>query len=616
MKNDLNAVLAAKDKQGIFFSDMLNVPDTAIKLSWDDQEGKMCFWHSSAHIMAEAILMFYPNALLTIGPPIENGFYYDIDFGSEIFNHEDIPDIEKSFLQIARKGVYFKSEVVDKTYALNLLAKNPYKVELINNLTSTENITLYHSGSFTDLCKGPHLLCSTDKIKSFKILNIAGSYWKGSSTNAQLIRIYAISFPSSDLLSEYLKQQEDLKKYDHRILGEKMKLFCFSDNVGKGLPLWLPNGFEVRQALQNEMMNIQKKLGYKYVVTPHMAKTELYKVSGHYEKYRDSSFSEFTTPDEDDTFMLKPMNCPHHSEIYKAFPKSYKELPYRLAENGNVSRYEPSGTLHGMSRVRCFCQDDAHIFCTQEQLGIEIGGVIELVRKIFKRLGFEKFKAQVSVRDKSNLAKYIGSVEDWNTAENDLIVAAHKFGLNYQIVEGEAAFYGPKIDISLTDSMNRNWQLSTIQVDYQLPERFGLEYIGADNNKHRPVMIHRAIFGSYERLFAILLEHYKGLLPLWLAPVQVLVASINEESNAYANDIANKLTDVGYRLELDQSQDRLPKKILNAEHMNIPYIIILGKKEIENQTINVRSKLQKWQKEFSLDEFVIHLNTELSEKKY
>ena len=503
-----------------------------------------------------------------------------------------------------------REEIVDKLTAKKLFAENPYKLELIDNLGVNEQVTLYHSGSFTDLCKGPHIICPSDIIRSVKILNIAGSYWKGDSTNIQLTRIYAISFPSKILLDEYMKHQQELKKYDHRTIGEKMKLFYFSSNVGKGLPLWLPNGFEARQALQDEMMTIQKQLGYKYVASPHLAKAQLYKVSGHYEKYKDSSFSEFTTPDEDETFMLKPMNCPHHSEIYKAFPKSYKELPYRLAENGNVSRYEPSGTLHGMSRVRCFCQDDAHIFCTQEQLSSEIGNVIELVRIVFKRLGFETYRAQISVRDKSNLSKYIGSAEDWDIAENDLIQAAQAYGLNYEIVEGEAAFYGPKIDISLTDSMNRSWQLSTIQVDYQLPERFELEYTGSDNAKHRPVMIHRAIFGSYERLFAILLEHYKGLLPLWLAPVQILVAPINKECNDYANDVSKKLTDSGYRLELDLSQNRLSKKILNAEQQNIPYTVIIGKQEIKAQTLSVRSKSEKWQREFSFEEFIRHLKEE------
>jgi threonyl-tRNA synthetase len=444
MKQHLNAVIAAKDRQGIFCTDTQNVAADAIKLSWEDQDGKMCFWHSSSHIMAEAILRHYPDALLTIGPPIENGFYYDIDFGSGIFSHDEIPKIEQTFLEIAGKGVSFKKEVVSFSDALKLFSSNPYKMELIRNLDPEDVITLYHSGEFTDLCKGPHLICGSDVIKSFKILNVAGSYWKGKSENVQLTRIYAISFPTEGLLSEYLDHQEQLKKYDHRSIGEKMKLFCFSDNVGKGLPMWLPNGFEVRQALQNEMMSIQKRLGYKYVISPHLAKTDLYKISGHYEKYKDSSFSEFSTPDQDETFMLKPMNCPHHSEIYKAFPKSYKDLPYRLAENGNVSRFEPSGTLHGMTRVRCFCQDDAHIFCTTEQLGNEIGDVIALVRTVFKRLGFENYKAQVSVRDKNNLSKYIGSADDWNRAENDLIQAAQIFNLNFEVVEGGSSFLWAK----------------------------------------------------------------------------------------------------------------------------------------------------------------------------
>lgn len=612
MSNYLEAVLAAKNKQGIFYSDMQNLPDDAIKLKWDDQDGKLCLWHSSAHLMAEAIKKHYPNAKLTIGPPIEQGFYYDVDFGNEGFKVDDIPKIEQTFLEIAMNGVHFRKEVVDKPTALHFFAENIFKLELIRNLGDDEEISLYHSSTFTDLCKGPHIICSSEVIKAFKILNIAGSYWKGIATNTQLTRIYAISFPSQDLMKDYLEHQEQLKKFDHRIIGQEMQLFCFSEKVGKGLALWLPKGFEIRQALQDEMMKIQKEEGYKYVVTPHLAKTDLYKTSGHYEKYSESSFSEFSTPDQDETFMLKPMNCPHHSEIYKAFPKSYKELPLRLAENGNVSRYEPSGTLHGMSRVRCFCQDDAHIFCTQEQLGAEIGGVINLVRKVFKRLGFEKYKAQISVRDYSDLSKYIGSKEDWDTAENDLIMAAQNYGLDYKIVEGEAAFYGPKIDISLTDSMNRSWQLSTIQVDYQLPDRFELEYIGADNKKHRPVMIHRAIFGSYERLVSILLEHYKGILPLWLAPVQICITTIHEDYMDYSQTLVSKFSDLGYRIETDFTQERLAKKILNAEYANIPYTIVIGKNELTNDTISVRSKVYKWQREFEIEAFLDYLKKEMA----
>jgi threonyl-tRNA synthetase len=615
MSKILNTVIAAKNKEGEFYSNPQNVPADALKLGWEDAEGKMCLWHSSAHIMAEAIITYYPNAKLTIGPPIDQGFYYDVDFGSDTFHVDDIPKIEQTFMVIATRNLKFVKEVVDKPKALIFFEGNNYKVELINGLGEDEEITLYHSGTFTDLCKGPHILCTSEIIMSFKILNIAGSYWKGNSANTQLTRIYAISFPSKELMQEYLNLQEQLKKYDHRVIGQGMKLFCFSEKVGKGLPLWLPNGFEIRQALQNEMMQIQKKEGYKYVMTPHLARTELYKTSGHYEKYRDSSFSEFTTPERDESFMLKPMNCPHHSEIFKAFPKSYRELPLRLAENGNVSRYEPSGSLHGMSRVRCFCQDDAHIFCTQDQLGNEIGDVINLTRKVFKRLGFEKYTAQISVRDYSDLSKYIGSKEDWDTAENDLIIAAQKFGLDFEIVEGEAAFYGPKIDISLNDSLDRSWQLSTIQVDYQLPDRFELEYIGPDNKKHRPVMIHRAIFGSYERLMSILLEHYKGVLPLWLAPVQICIATINDECIEFSKKIESHFLELGYRVEIDITHERLAKKILNAEHANIPYIIVLGNKEVELQTISVRSKAEKWQRQFALEAFVAYIKNEMEQGK-
>ena len=608
MKTESTAAIAARLPDGGFLSsDQITKTQAYVPVTWNDSDGKLCFWHSSAHIMAEAVLRIFPAAKLTIGPPIEEGFYYDIDFGDTSFTQQNIEAVEQAFKSIAGAKNYFTKEETSKEYALNLFADNPYKTELIEALPEGEKITLFHSGTFTDLCKGPHLTCSTEIIKSFKILSLAGSYWRGNSANKQLTRLYAISFPTTEEMEVYLKQKEEAKQYDHRTIGERLKLFAFSENVGNGLPLWLPNGFEVRHALQSAMMRVQKGIGYKYVITPHLAKSQLYKVSGHYEKYQHSSFSEFTTPDEDEKFMLKPMNCPHHAEVFKCHPRSYKELPLRLAENGNVCRYEPSGTLHGLTRVRAFCQDDAHIFCTVDQLGSEIGQVIKLVRKVFSMLGFNDYRAQISVRDKQDLTKYIGSQSDWDKAEQDLIDAAKEHELEATIVPGEAAFYGPKIDIQLTDSMGRSWQLSTIQVDYQLPERFNLEYAGGDNKRHRPVMIHRAIFGSYERVFALLLEHYKGNLPAWLAPLQIRIVNISDAVLDYAKQCENIMQSEGFRVDTDFSNERLAKKILNAEHLCIPILVVIGNKEMNNDTVNIRLKLDKTQKEISLTDLTAEL---------
>ena len=497
--------------------------------TFNDDEGKKAFWHSSAHVLAETILEFYPNAKLTIGPAIENGFYYDIDLGEDVLSEKDFQQIEKKFLELARGKHEFKMRSVSKTDALALYNKenNPYKVELIEGLTDGD-ITFCDHNNFTDLCRGGHIP-NTGIIKAIKIMNVAGAYWRGDEKNNQLTRVYAISFPKQKMLTEYLSLIEEAKKRDHRKLGKELELFTFSQTVGPGLPLWLPKGAELRSRLQAFLNKAQKKAGYQMVMTPHIGQKQLYVTSGHYAKYGEDSFQPITTPKQDEEFLLKPMNCPHHCEIYKYKPHSYKDLPIRYAELGTVYRYEQSGELHGLTRVRGFTQDDAHIFCTPEQLDQEFKNVIDLVLYVFRSLGFDNFTAQVSIRDLEKPEKYIGSVENWEKSEKAIITAAKDKGLDFVIEEGEAAFYGPKLDFMVKDALGRSWQLGTIQVDYNLPERFDLSFKGGDNELHRPVMIHRAPFGSMERFIAILLEHTGGNFPLWLIPEQVIVLPISEK---------------------------------------------------------------------------------------
>jgi threonyl-tRNA synthetase len=556
-------------------------------LTWDDPDGKSTFWHSSAHILAEAIESFYPNAKLTIGPPIENGFYYDIDFGTETFSQPDFKKIEDKFLELARSGETFERKNVTKAEALAFYKQrnNPYKLELIENLQDGD-ITFYYSGNFVDLCRGPHVP-NSKIIKAVKIMNTAGAYWRGNEKNPMLTRVYGISFPKQSELEEYLVKLEEAKKRDHRKLGRELELFAFSENVGMGLPLWLPRGAALREELEMFMRRLQRKAGYLPVVTPHIGNKRLYVQSGHWEKYGKDSFQPIDTP-EDEQFMLKPMNCPHHCEIYKTRPRSYRELPLRLAEFGTVYRYEQSGELHGLTRVRGFTQDDAHIFCMPDQVQGEFEAVIDIVLYIFKVFKFENYEAQVSLRDPHNKEKYFGGDELWDSAENAIRTAAKEKGLKTIEVEGEAAFYGPKLDFMVRDALGRRWQLGTIQVDYNLPNRFALEYTGADNQPHRPVMIHRAPFGSLERFIAVLLEHTAGELPLWLAPTQAIVLPISEKFNDYAQKVKDEMAAAGLRLEVDERNEKVSRKIRDAEVRKLPLMLIVGEKEQAEATVTLR----------------------------
>lgn len=554
--------------------------------TWDNPEGKRAFWHSSAHVMAQAILHFYPNALLTIGPPIENGFYYDIDFGDENFGEADFEKVEKQMLEFAREKAEFQLREVSKADALKYYQGNPFKTELIENLEDGE-ITFCDHSNFTDLCRGGHIP-NTGFIKAVKILNVAGAYWRGNENNPQLSRVYGISFPKQSMLEEYLHNLEEAKKRDHRKLGRELELFTFSQRVGQGLPLWLPKGAALRERLEMFLKAAQRKAGYSQVISPHIGSKELYVCSGHYAKYGKDSFQPINTPEEGEEYLLKPMNCPHHCEIYKSSPKSYKDLPVRFAEFGTVYRYEQSGELHGLTRVRGFTQDDAHIFCTPEQLKSEFQKVIDLVLYIFKTLDFQDYTAQISLRDPNNPDKYIGSTENWEKAEKAIIEAAGEKELNTVIEYGEAAFYGPKLDFMVKDALGRNWQLGTIQVDYNLPERFELEYKGSDNQMHRPVMIHRAPFGSMERFVAVLLEHCAGNLPLWLTPDQVILLPISEKFVDYANEVSQLLENYDIRALIDDRNERAGKKIRDAEVKKIPYLLIVGEKEATNKTLSVR----------------------------
>ncbi len=556
--------------------------------TWNDDLGKKAFWHSSSHILAQAIEELYPGVKLTIGPAIENGFYYDIDFGEHSISEKDFPAIEKHAIEIARGKHLYKMRDVSKKEALEYYKKqhNQYKVELISNLEDG-SITFCDHDSFTDLCRGGHIP-NTGIVKAFKLLSVAGAYWRGDEKNTQLTRVYGISFPKQKDLTEYLELLEEAKKRDHRKLGRELELFTFSQKVGLGLPLWLPKGAALRERLEQFLKKAQKKAGYEMVITPHIGQKELYVTSGHYDKYGEDSFQPIHTPKEDEEFLLKPMNCPHHCEIYNAKPFSYRELPKRYAEFGTVYRYEQSGELHGLTRVRGFTQDDAHIFCTQDQLDQEFKNVIDLSLYVLGSLGFEHFTAQVSVRDPDKPEKYIGSVDNWEKAEQAIINAAEEKGLQFKIVPGEAAFYGPKLDFMVKDALGRNWQLGTIQVDYNLPERFDLTYKGSDNELHRPVMIHRAPFGSMERFVALLLEHTGGNFPLWLIPDQAIVLPVSEKHEIYAEKVLKSLENHEIRALVDSRNETVGKKIREAEMNKIPFMLIVGENEEEKETLSVR----------------------------
>jgi len=577
--------------------------------TWNDDEGKKAFWHSSAHVLAEALQELYSGIHLTIGPAIENGFYYDVDFGEHIVSDKDFKTIENKMIEIARGKHEFSIRSSSKADALSLYKDNPYKTELIENLEDG-TITFCDHSNFTDLCRGGHIP-NTGIIKAVKILSVAGAYWRGDEKNKQLTRVYGISFPKQKELTQYLELLEEAKKRDHRKLGKELQLFAFSSKVGQGLPLWLPKGAALRERLENFLKKAQKKAGYEMVITPHIAQKELYVTSGHYAKYGEDSFQPIHTPKEDEEFLLKPMNCPHHCEIYNNQQWSYKDLPKRFAEFGTVYRYEQSGELHGLTRVRGFTQDDAHIFCTPEQLDSEFKNVIDLVLYVFGSLGFENFTAQVSIRDPKTPEKYIGDVANWEKAENAIISAAKDKGLSYVIEEGEAAFYGPKLDFMVKDALGRQWQLGTIQVDYNLPERFELSYKGSDNESHRPVMIHRAPFGSMERFIAILLEHTAGNFPLWLMPTQVTVLTLSEKYENYGKNVLDLLENHDIRAIADNRNETIGKKIREAEMNKVPYMVILGESEEKENTISVRKHGGEDLGTISVDEFSALVSEEI-----
>lgn len=588
--------------------------DSELKLlTWNDEEGKSTMWHSSAHLMAEALEALYPGIKLGIGPPIENGFYYDIDFGDVDFDADNLEAIENKMLELARQKNEFTRKEISKADAIAYYEEkgDEYKLELIDGLEDGE-ITFYTQGNFTDLCRGPHIP-NTGYIKAVKILNVAGAYWRGDEKRKQLTRLYAISFPKQKELKEHMEMLEQAKLRDHRKIGKELELFTFSEKVGKGLPLWLPKGAVLRERLENFMRKAQLKAGYDQVVTPHIGGKELYVTSGHYAKYGADSFQPIKTPAEDEEFLLKPMNCPHHCEIYKAKPRSYKDLPIRYAEFGTVYRYEQSGELHGLTRVRGFTQDDAHIFCRQDQVKEEFAKVIDLVLHVFGALGFGEFTAQVSLRDPDNPEKYIGKDEDWDRAEREIQEVANEKGLTTVVEYGEAAFYGPKLDFMVKDALGRKWQLGTIQVDYSLPDRFELEYTGSDNNKHRPVMIHRAPFGSMERFIAILIENCAGDFPLWLAPEQIAVLPISEKYHEYAKQVYLEMQEKDVRGFVDERDEKIGKKIRDAEVKKIPFMLIVGEKEEADKAISVRQHGSGDIGSMRIDEFVDFFNNKVSE---
>jgi len=588
----------------------LTTDGSLVLYTWKNDEGKKAFWHSSAHVLAQAIEELYPNSKLTIGPAIERGFYYDIDFGEDTISDKDFKTIENKMLEIARGKHEFKMRSSTKAEALELYKDNPFKTELIENLEDG-TITFCDHSTFTDLCRGGHIP-NTGIIKATKILSVAGAYWRGDETKPQLTRVYGITFPKQKELTEYLALLEEAKKRDHRKLGKELELFTFSQRVGSGLPLWLPKGAALRERLENFLKVAQKKAGYETVMSPHIGQKELYVTSGHYAKYGEDSFQPILTPKDDEEFLLKPMNCPHHCEMYNAFQWSYKDLPVRYAEFGTVYRYEQSGELHGLTRVRGFTQDDAHIFCTPDQLDEEFKNVIDLVLYVFGSLGFENFTAQVSLRDPENPEKYIGSIENWEKSEQAIISAAKDKGLNYVIETGEAAFYGPKLDFMVKDALGRQWQLGTIQVDYNLPERFDLTYKSSDNELHRPVMIHRAPFGSMERFIAILLEHTGGNFPLWLMPNQVSVLTLSEKYEKYGEKVLTLLENHEIRALIDNRSETIGKKIREAEMKKTPYMIIIGENEEKENKISVRQHGGEDLGTISVEEFSEIVKTEIN----
>ena len=607
-----NVISASFNGTTVETSTHLNKNGSLELYTWDDNEGKKAFWHSSSHVLAQALEELYPGIKLTIGPAIKNGFYYDVDLNDYVISDKDFDKIESKIIDISRGKHDFKMRVVSKKDALNYYnnISNEYKTELINDLND-EEITFCDHSNFTDLCKGGHIP-NTSIIKAVKITNVAGAYWRADEKNKQLTRVYGISFPKQKLLSEYLLNVEEAKKRDHRIIGKKLNLFTFSNKVGLGLPLWLPKGVDLRNRLEDFLRKAQKKAGYEMVITPHIGNKELYITSGHYEKYGENSFQPIKTPKKDEEFMLKPMNCPHHCEIYNSRKFSYRDLPIRYAEFGTVYRYEQSGELHGLTRVRGFTQDDAHIFCSEEQLGKEFKDVIDLTIHVFTNLGLENFSTQVSLRDPENSEKYMGDKDIWEKSENAILKAVKEKKLNYNIKYGEAAFYGPKLDFMVNDALGREWQLGTIQVDYNLPERFDLTYKGKDNKLHRPVMIHRAPFGSLERFVAILLENTAGNLPLWLTPNQVIILPISDKYEKYSKKVLNLIENNEIRALADHRSETMGRKIRDAELSKIPFMIIIGEKEDDNNMISLRSHGGKDYGMIKLKEFIQIINQEIN----
>ena len=605
-------VLAAKVNGEVWDSTRPIENDATVQLlTWNDDEGKATFWHSSAHLLAEALEALYPGVKFGIGPPVANGFYYDVDLGEQTLSQDEFPKIEAKMLELARQKNSFERKPMSKADAVQYFTEkgDEYKLDLLKDL-SDGTITFYQQGKFIDLCRGPHIP-DTGAIKAAKLMNVAGAYWRGDETRKQLTRIYGVTFPKQKELKEYLELLEEAKKRDHRKLGKELDLFTFSENVGMGLPLWLPKGVVLRDRLENFLKRAQRKAGYDPVITPHIGQKQLYVTSGHYEKYGEDSFKPIKTPREDEEFLLKPMNCPHHCEIYKSRPHSYKELPIRYAEFGTVYRYEQSGELHGLSRVRSFTVDDAHIFCRPDQVGNEFKSVIDLVLHVFTTMGFKDYSAQISLRDQADRSKYIGSDDNWELAERAIVEASAEKGLKTVTEYGEAAFYGPKLDFMVNDALGRKWQLGTIQVDYNLPERFDLTYNGADNQKHRPVMIHRAPFGSMERFVAILLEHTAGNLPLWLAPEQVAILPISEKFAEYADRVKATLEEQDIRGFVDHRDEKIGRKIRDAEVSKTPFMLIVGEKEEADSAVSVRKHGEGDVGSFGLENFVAYFQEQM-----
>ncbi len=609
-----NVLAAVVDDKTVALNQELTNDAHVRLLTWNDPEGKAVFWHSSAHLMAAAIEELYPGVKFGIGPSIETGFYYDIDFMDYQISSDDFPKIEAKMAEIVARKEKFVRKEVSKQEALDFFTKknDEYKVELIRDLEDG-TITFYQSGNYTDLCRGPHLV-DTAPIKALKLLNTAGAYWRGDEKRKQLTRIYGVTFPKKKELDEYLTLLEEAKKRDHRKLGKELELFMFSDMVGKGLPIWLPNGTALRLRLEDFLKKIQKHYGYQQVMTPHIGNKALYVTSGHWDHYGKDSFQPITTPEEGEMYLLKPMNCPHHCMIFKNSPRSYKDLPLRIAEFGTVYRYEQSGELHGLTRVRSFTQDDAHIFCRQDQVKQEFIRVMEIIEIIFKALKFENFEAQISLRDPNNTTKYVGSDEVWALAEQAIIDACKEKNLPAKVEYGEAAFYGPKLDFMVKDAIGRRWQLGTIQVDYNLPERFDLEYVGEDNKKHRPVMIHRAPFGSMERFVAVLLEHTGGNFPLWLTPNQAVILPISEKYQQYAEEVMQQLSERDIRVTIDDRNEKAGRKIRDAEVSKVPFMIIVGEKEEQNHTVSVREHGVGDQGAMSVDDFIALINNRINDE--